>query len=83
LAAVAAHRRDWRAQLAGRVADLAGKLTGRALKIAPTVPGLAGAAGFSVCLGGFAGHVFGHGLTPWVAGLAGSGFALLLDRRIP
>jgi hypothetical protein len=26
--------------------------------------------------------LWGHGLTPWVAGLVGGAFALLLDRRV-
>jgi hypothetical protein len=81
--AVAAGRRPgWRDALLGALATAAGKVTGRALRIAPTVPGVAGAAALSVCTGGLAGHVFGHGLTPWVAGLVGGVFLLLLDRRL-
>lgn len=46
------------------------------------MPGIGGAAVFSVCTGGIAGHVFGHGLGPWVAGLVASVFALQIDRRL-
>ena len=69
-------------RVAGRAAELAGKATGRVMALLPTVPGLAGAAMASVCTGELAGHVFGHGLAPWVAGLVGSVFLLLLDRRL-
>lgn len=68
---------------AGPLADAAGWTAGRVLALLPLVPGVGGAAMISVCAGEFAGHVFGHGLTPWVAGLVGGVFALLLDRRIP
>jgi hypothetical protein len=61
---------------------VAGFLTGLLLLVAPKLPGLAGAAVFSVAAGEIAGHVFGHGLTPWVALGVGGVFALLLDRRI-
>ena len=67
----------------GAVAAAAGWLTGRVLLSLPAVPGLAGAAMVSVGLGELAGHVFGHGLTPWVAVITGGVFALLLDRKIP
>jgi hypothetical protein len=49
----------------------------------PFVPGVGGAAGFSVALGEVAGHVFGHGLALWVALLTGSVFLLAMDRQIP
>jgi hypothetical protein len=70
-------------RLAARAVVGAGKVAGRVLRVAPTVPGLAGAALVSACGGEVTGHVFGHGLAPWVAGLAGGMFLLLLDRRIP
>ena len=84
MAAVAAGSRpDWRDAVFGRAAEVAGKLTGRALRLRRTVPGVAGAAAVSVCTGGLAGHVFGHGLTPWAGGVVGGVFLLLLDRRLP
>ena len=83
MVAVAAGRRtDWRDAVFGRAAEVAGKLTGRALQLRRTVPGVAGAAAVSVCTGGLAGHVFGHGLTPWVGGVVGGVFLLVLDRRL-
>jgi hypothetical protein len=75
----------WRARsssAAGSLAELAGRATGRVLSLLPAVPGVAGAAMVSLAAGEFAGHVFGHGLTPWVAVGVGGVFALLLDRRI-
>lgn len=85
MAAVAAHgrRRDWRNAVLGGLAVAAGKLAGHALRVRRTVPGVAGAAAVSVCAGGLAGHVFGHGLAPWTGGLVGGVFLLLLDRRLP
>lgn len=68
---------------AGPLADAAGWTVGRALSLLPLLPGTAGAAMISVGSGEFAGHVFGHGLAPWVAVTVGGVFALLLDRRIP
>jgi len=69
-------------RLAGRVAEAAGKLAGRVLRAAPAVPGLAGAGLVALGAGEVAGHVFGHGLAPWVASVTGGVFLLLLDRRI-
>lgn len=66
----------------GVLASAAGWVTGRILASLPAVPGVGGAAAVSLGLGELAGHVFGHGLTPWVAITAGGLFALLLDRRI-
>ena len=67
---------------AGVLADVAGWLTGRVLLSLPAVPGLAGAGMVSLGLGELAGHVFGHGLTPWVSVAVGGVFALMLDRRL-
>ena len=69
-------------RLAGRVVDVAGVVTGRVLAALPSVPGLAGAGAVAVCAGEVTGHVFGHGLAPWVGGLVGGVFLLLLDRRL-
>lgn len=77
-----AERRKVLPEVAGAIADASGWLSGRVLALTPSLPGLAGAAGVSVCAGFAASHVFGHGLAPWVGGLVGSVFALLLDRRI-
>lgn len=66
----------------GRTADVSGYLTGRALAVRRLVPGVAGAALLSVAAGEIAGHVFGHGLTPWVASALGAVFLLVLDRRL-
>jgi hypothetical protein len=82
VAVTAGGRRDWRDALWGGLATAAGRVTGRALRLRRTVPGVAGAAAVSVCAGGLAGHVFGHGLSPWVGGLVGGVFLLLLDRRL-
>lgn len=68
---------------AGVLASAAGAVSGRLLAVRRLVPGVAGAAAVSVCAGELAGHVFGHGLAPWVAGLVGGVFALALDRRLP
>lgn len=68
---------------AGQLADAAGWTVGRALSLLPLLPGVGGAAMISAGSGEFAGHVFGHGLAPWVAVTVGGVFALLLDRRIP
>jgi hypothetical protein len=62
--------------------DAAGAAVGRTLSVLHLVPGVAGGAVVSVGLGEIAGHVFGHGLTPWVALTLGGLFALALDRRI-
>ncbi len=72
-----------RARVLAAVATVAGSVTGRALRVAPTVPGLAGAAAVSVCTGEVASHVFGHGLAPWIGGLLGGLFLLVIDKRIP
>jgi hypothetical protein len=69
--------------LLAAVAVTAGRLVGAGRRVLPFVPGLGGAAGFSVCLGFGVSHVFGHGLAPWVAGLTGSVFALAMDRQMP
>jgi len=66
----------------GAAVTVAGFVTGLLLLAAPKVPGVAGAAAVSLSAGEFAGHVFGHGLTPWVGLAVGGVFALLLDRRI-
>jgi hypothetical protein len=62
--------------------EAAGWLAGRWLRFRHLVPGVAGGMGLSVAAGEVAGHVFGHGLTPWVALGAGSVLALALDRRL-
>jgi len=60
-------------KLAGRVADVAGWITGRVLTILPTVPGFAGAAMVA----------YGASMIYKPAGvIAGGAFLLLLDRRI-
>ena len=75
VAAVAAGRRtDWRDAVFGRAAEVAGKVTGRLLKVAPTVPGLAGAAMVA----------YGAAMVYRPAGvIAGGAFLLLLDRKMP
>ena len=76
------NRRD--AQIA--VAVFAGttlRLCRRALrKAVSVVPGLAGAAGTAIGLGQVAGHVWGRGLTWWVALTVGGVFALLIGREV-
>ncbi len=47
-----------------------------------SVPGIGGAAAVSAGLGGIAGHLFGHGLTPWVAATVAGVFALMIDRNL-
>jgi hypothetical protein len=69
-------------RLAGRAVTAAGWVAGRVLRVAPTVPGVAGAGLVSLGAGEVTGHVFGHGLAPWVAAAVGGVFLLLLDRRI-
>ena len=59
-----------------RVARWAGTLVRVLRPFGRVVPGLAGAAALSVGLGQVAGHVFGHGLTWWVALAAGGVFVL-------
>ena len=51
-------------------------------KVHKMLPGIAGAAAVSAALGELAGHVFGHGLAPWVGMLAAGGFALWFGREI-
>jgi hypothetical protein len=68
--------------IAGALAAAAGWASGRVLAVRHMVPGVAGAAALSVAAGEVAGHVFGHGLTPWVGLGVGALFALALDRRI-
>ena len=76
-------RRHLRADgAAGALASAAGWVTGRVLAVRHLVPGIGGALMVSLGAGGFAGHVFGHGLTPWVAVTVGGVFALVLDRKI-
>ena len=55
---------------------------GTALRGWRIVPGVAGAAAVSVAIGELTGHLFGHGLTPWVALLAGGAFALLFGTEV-
>ena len=63
------------------------RITRRALRKAlSVVPGLAGAAGTAVGLGQVAGHVWGRGLTWWVALTVGGVFALWISadlNRVP
>lgn len=73
--------RDWLAPTP--LPEAAGHVVGFALALLPLLPGVGGAAMISVGSGEFAGHVFGHGLAPWVAVAVGGVFALLLDRKIP
>lgn len=68
--------------IAGAVASAAGWASGRVLASGRSLPSLAGAVLVSVCAGGFAGHVFGHGLTPWVAGVVGGVFLLWIGTEI-
>lgn len=79
-------RRRWRGlkrPSLGPLADVAGWSVGTVLSLLPLVPGVGGAAMVSVAAGELAGHVFGHGLTPWAGLAVGGVFALALDRRIP
>jgi hypothetical protein len=73
--------RDWLAPTP--LPEAAGHAVGRVLSLLPLLPGIGGAAMVSVGSGEFAGHVFGHGLAPWVAVAVGGVFALVLDRKIP
>jgi hypothetical protein len=73
--------RDWLAPTP--IPEAAGHVIGRTLSLLPLVPGIGGAAMISLGTGEFAGHVFGHGLAPWVALAVGGVFALFLDRKIP
>jgi hypothetical protein len=83
VASLAAHGRPGRLSRALDVlADVAGRVTGRVLAVAPSVPGLAGAVMVSAAAGEVASHVFGHGLAPWVGIGVGGVFGLLWDRRI-
>lgn len=87
MVAAAMHRRTGRlafrgASIAAALAVAAGKVTGFAIRRSVLLPGLAGAAGFSLGLGGIAGHLFGHGLTPWVTLVVAGMFALRLDGQI-
>jgi len=63
------------------------RITRRALrKAVSVVPGLAGAAGIAIGLGQVAGHVWGRGLTWWVALVVGGAFALWISadlNRVP
>lgn len=70
------------AALLGTAAVGLGRLIGVARLAVPFVPGTAGAAGLSLAVGEIAGHVFGHGLSPWVALLAGALFCLRIDGRV-
>jgi len=68
---------------AARLAGTAVRITRRPLRSAArAAPGLAGAAGIAVGLGQVAGHVFGRGLTWWVALAVGGGFALWIGSDI-
>jgi hypothetical protein len=68
---------------AARFAGTAVRITRRPLRSAArAAPGVAGAAGIAVGLGQVAGHVFGRGLTWWVALAVGSGFALWFGAEI-
>lgn len=80
--AVRRRRRLSLSSVAGPLADVAGWSVGRVLSLLPTVPGVAGAAMVSLGLGELAGHVFGHGLAPWVAITAGGAFALWLGSEV-
>lgn len=68
--------------IAGAVASAAGWVSGRVLASGRSLPSLAGAVLVSVCTGGFAGHVFGHGLSPWVGGLVGGVFLLWIGTEL-
>jgi len=65
-----------------RLVTAAGTVTGRVLRVVPSVPGVAGAVGVSAGAGEVIGHTAGHGLAPWVAIMVGGVFALMLDRRL-
>lgn len=69
--------------LLGALTSAAGAAAGRVLAVRHLVPGVAGGVMMSFGLGELAGHVFGHGLTPWVAVTVAGVFALALDRQIP
>lgn len=68
--------------IAGAVASAAGWVSGRLLASGRSLPSLTGAALVSACTGGIAGHVFGHGLTPWVGGLVGGLFLLWIGTEL-
>jgi hypothetical protein len=83
-AAVPARARfaEARQRLMIRVAVAAGTAVRVVRGPARSLPGLGGAAGFSVGVGEIAGHVFGHGLAPWVGLAVGSVFALWLGAEL-
>ena len=79
----ALHRREPRgSQMAAALIVGLGRVIGFANRYSGVLPGLAGAVALSVAVGEIAGHVFGHGLTPWVTLLIAGGFLLRLDGRI-
>lgn len=67
---------------AGALASAAGRATGGLLSVRHLVPGVAGGALVSLGSGEVVGHVFGHGLAPWVALTVAGAFALAIDRRL-
>lgn len=75
-------RREARRQLLPGLLGSLATAAGTAVRWSMSLPGLLGAAGMSVAAGEIIGHVFGHGLTPWVALAVGAGFALRLDWRL-
>lgn len=76
------HRHLSAAGVAGVLASAAGRAAGRVLSVRHLVPGVTGGVMVPLGTGEIAGHVFGHGLTPWVTLLAAGVFALVLDRRL-
>lgn len=68
---------------AARVAGTAVRISRRPLRSAArAAPGLAGAAGIAVGLGQVAGHVFGRGLTWWVAAAIGGAFLVRIGAEV-
>ena len=67
------------AKFAGTVVRITRRPFRSALRAAP---GLAGAAAIAIGLGQVAGHVFGRGLTWWVALAAGGAFVLRFGAEV-
>lgn len=68
--------------IAGAFAAAAGWVSGRCLSVRHLLPGIAGGMAVSLGAGEVCGHVFGHGLVPWVTVLTAGVFALALDKRL-
>ena len=75
----AARRRRRRLPSLLRVADVLSVPVGSSIR---ALPAAVMVAGVSLGLGEITGHVFGHGLTPWVTLLAVGVFGGLIDRQL-